>query len=151
LPRIHVYAFSTSDDPILDVANRVCGILQCDLLQLGYQPDRVDNKIDIEIDNKIDNKRGTKLNSKKGSKADKKIESKISSVDRSLCWGHIVRDVAPKKVMICLTFQLPYQVAEREPTVFSSIISEDSETKRKQVIDDNDSDNKKKMKPDDNN
>ena len=35
----------------------------------------------------------------------------VKKRDRNLCWGHVVRDVSPKKVMICLTFMLPQCVS----------------------------------------
>ena len=35
LPRIHVYAFSTADDPVKDIAERSAGIMQCDPAILG--------------------------------------------------------------------------------------------------------------------
>ena len=85
MPRINCYAFSTSINPIHDVATRVAGTLQCQVADLNY------------------------------------CESGENAVERSkACWGVIVRDVSPKKVMVCLSFVLPSKVAEADPIVFST-------------------------------
>jgi len=82
LPLIHVYAFSTADDPIDDIRRR-CAISM-----------RVDESI----------------------------------LPMSTCSGHIVRDVAPKKLMICLSFTLPQQVAEASPLTLEEMsVEKDSD------------------------
>lgn len=90
LPRIHVYAFSTADDVIADIAERVAGVLRCDVSQLNF---------------------------KGSSHIPKKMEESLSFP----CWGHVVRDVAPKKMMVCLSFKLPLEVAMAEPVIENDI------------------------------
>jgi tRNA (guanine37-N1)-methyltransferase len=86
LPRIHVYAFSTANDPIADIVDRVAGVLKCDPSELNF----------------------------KGSNdVPKNMEESLSFS----CWGHTVRDVSPKKMMICLSFKLPLSVAMADPVI----------------------------------
>jgi hypothetical protein len=100
LPIIHVYSFSTEKNPVLDVAQRAADIMNCTLVELGTG---IISTQELGIKGVCDSKDLNLINS--------------SIYDKQLIVGHIVRDVAPQKAMVCLSFQLPQSVAEAVPVV----------------------------------
>ena len=84
-PRIHVYCFSTAEDPGPDVVQRAAEVLQCDVAEFGSGPFKLC--------------------------PDSETEDKTTV--------HIVRNVAPKKNMICLSFTLPLSVSMRPVDIIS--------------------------------
>ncbi len=83
MPRIHVYAFSTDEsNPINDILHRAAGVLQCAPELLRY--------LQFVL---------------------YRLRSFIPFFSAGPDYaGHVVRDVAPKKVMVCLSFTLPVEV-----------------------------------------
>ena len=121
LPRIHVYAFSTDvENPLFDVALRSARVLGCDVKLLNYRHDeRNKNKCK-------QSKSGSSSSSSCSSSSSSSSSSDINSTirveegaddveEKDICTGYIVRDVSPKKVMVCLSFRLPREVCRNAP------------------------------------
>jgi len=93
---------------LFDVAMRSARVLGCDVKLLNYRHDeRNKNKC---------------KQSKSGSSCSSDINSTIrveegadDVEEKDICTGYIVRDVSPKKVMVCLSFRLPREVCRNAP------------------------------------
>ena len=109
MPRIHVYGFSVAADPVSDMAARAAAVLQC-------QPEDICVNPQVGGLGKCKKRKHDSLDSLDSSTSadpdsvNQTAEAESVDVADSIGSAHIVRDVAPNKVMVCLSFILPRKV-----------------------------------------
>lgn len=120
MPRIHVYGFSTDPiDPIADMARRAAATMGCPVEALygsAHTFPAAAEGTTAAAAAAVAVAGGTMTNS--------------YGKSNEFCAGTIVRDVAPTKLMICLTFVLPREVAF---AAAAAVVSEEPDSKKRRT------------------
>jgi hypothetical protein len=115
-PLIHVYCFSNAENPALDVITRAAAILDCGISEFGTAEQFVFcNNLAPSVTSSFE--KPTKI--------------------------YAVRDVAPKKIMICLSFRLPLNVSMRDN---DDLFSKHTSDRVEKAVEEEDSSSPKRRK-----